>query len=838
MNLFSRPPQLPVSSLVPESSRVPKFPAGTGFPGLNSRRAIVVVVLFWSWMTTAGADGLDRQLDEFVGEHCQICHDSPDSEGGFDFGTLSRELGDAAAFATWERAYDRVRSGEMPPADMEAPPSRDRDQFLRVLQSMLTEAHLETKGHALRRLNRSEYENTLNDLFGTRISISEFLPEDGRSHEFDTVGEALSISLEQMQGYLNAAERVLDEAIADRVVPTPGVSIKASYADSREGEKFIGDKWLLLEDGAVVFFRRLGYPTGMLRDANVRVAGKYKIRVRGYAYQSDEPITFSVGSTTFRRGAPRPTYGYFAFAPGPPTTIELEAWIDDRYMIQIEPYGISDDYKIKNHGIENYRGPGLAILSVELEGPIVEEFPTRGHRLVMDGFDRREIEPARASDKQKPRYRPKFEIVDHNVGASLKASLLRVANAAFRRSVGEADIAPYVELFDRQRTDGATIEEALRTAVTAILCSTDFLFFRERSGRLDDAAVASRMSYFLTRTTPDAELLASVRDGSLCRDESVLREQTQRLLSDDRFERFVVDFTDAWLDLRQMNFTNPDQKLFPEFDPFLRFSMPAETRAFFRRLIDQNLPVSDLVKPDFAMLNHRLAEHYEIDGVDHPDVRPVRVPANGLRGGLLSQASVLKVTANGTNTSPVVRGVWVTERILGKVPPPPPAGIAGIEPDIRGATTLRQLLDKHRDSESCRRCHQLIDPPGFALECFNPVGGFRERFRSLGEGDKVTLVVHGDKVRYRLGPPVDASGQFPDGKKFSGYREFRDELASRPDILAKTLVTKLLTFATGREMGFSDRDDIHRIVSESAAGGYRLGDLIHLIVQSPTFQHR
>ena len=300
----------------------------------------------------------------------------------------------------------------------------------------------------------------------------------------------------------------------------------------------------------------------------------------------------------------------------------------------------------------------------------------------------------------------------------------------------------------------------------------------------------------------------------------------------------VTDFTDAWLNLRDIEFTSPDRSLYPEFDQFLQQSSLEETRSFVRYLIDENLPLRNILRSDFAMLNNRLAMHYGIEGVDHPEVKPVRLQQDSVRGGVLSMASVLKVSANGTNTSPVVRGVYVTERILGVHPQPPPPGIPGVEPDIRGASTLRELLDKHRDVDSCRACHQTIDPPGFALESFNPIGGWRDRFRSLGEGEKVTRFAQGRKVRYRIGPPVDASGTLSDGRTFDGFNQFRDQLLTQERQVAKSFLTKLLTFATGREMGFSDRQAIERLVDQSEKSEHRLADMIHLVVASSLFQNR
>jgi len=263
--------------------------------------------------------------------------------------------------------------------------------------------------------------------------------------------------------------------------------------------------------------------------------------------------------------------------------------------------------------------------------------------------------------------------------------------------------------------------------------------------------------------------------------------------------------------------------------------MLEESRSFFRELVRSNLSAGNIVRSDFAMLNNRLAEHYGIPGVDGPEIRKVSLPANSIRGGVLTQGSVLKVSANGTNTSPILRGIWVLERIYGEEPPPPPAGIPGVEPDIRGASTIRELLAKHREMVRCQSCHELIDPPGFALESFNPIGGWRENYRSLGTGEKVDASVNGIRVRYRAGPPVDPSGQLPDGTPFADFRAFRDLLAEQEDTIAKTVAKSLLTFATGREMGFSDRPEINRIVAASAGEGHGMRDLIERVVASDIF---
>ncbi len=789
---------------------------------------------------SALAQSFDEPLIPFLETHCYDCHDDSLKKGGLDLFELGVDLSDEAVQAKWVRIYDRVMRGEMPPEDKKQPTEEERRAFSRHLAMPIAKAHEESKGTVLRRLNREEYENTMNDLFGTKLELAKILPEDARSHEFSNVGESLSISMVQMERYLQAVDLVWEDFIVDDIKGLESNVIRVSYAETREAEKFIGTSWHQAKDGAVVFFRRVGYPTGMLRGSGVREPGRYKIRVTGYAYQSENPITFFLGGTTFARGVEKPTYGYYQLKPGKPQTIEIETTIPHNYMVQIEPEGISvSTPELKKIGIENYKGPGLAINHVEIEGPLVEEFPKRGYRLIFDGIDRHEVMPNNPKDRERSYYRPKFDVTSEDPSRDAAQSFKRLATAAFRRPVQNAELTPYLDLFNAEMESGSTFEESLRTGVKAILCSPNFLFLREKPGKLDDYALASRLSYFLNRTSPDAELLADADARLLAGDPKRLLKHADRLLAKPHSERFVIDFTDAWLDLRNIEFTAPDRTLFPEFDPFLQFSMLAESRAFFEELLEQNLSVSNLVKSDFAMLNNRLGRHYGIEGVKSPSIQRVSLPADSPRGGFLSQGSVLKVSANGTNTSPVVRGVWVMERILGKTPPPPPPGIPGVEPDIRGAETLRDLLDKHRNSETCRSCHQMIDPPGFALESFNPIGGWREQFRSLNNKDKrPEIIVNGQNVRYRIGPEVDSSGQLADGSEFAGFNEFRTLLAQDQSTLARALVTKFLIFATGREMGFSDRPEINRIVKTAAKQGYGVRDLLHLAISSDIFQNK
>jgi len=786
----------------------------------------------------------DTGLKPFLELHCYDCHGDGAKKGGLAMDELTDELADPAVFAKWERIYDRALNGEMPPKKIKERPTVDELQNLRLrLEPVLASAHDKAKGTVLRRLNRREYQNAMNDLFGTDLKLEGMLPEDGRSHEFDVVGEALGVSMTHLQRYIEAAGLVFDAAVAKTTeAPEPNL-IEAKFSESTL-KQVVGDRWVRAKDGAIVRFSEGGYPSGHLREGRIREPGLYRIRVTGYAYQSVDPLPVYFSAISYAPGSEKPILGFASFPPGKPTTIEKTGWLEPNQMLVVEPYGIrdADSYSRKKTGesIHDYKGPGFAFLSATMEGPIIEEFPSRGHKLIFGNLVRREIEPSNPKDKEKSWYTPKFEIISEDESADAAKAIKRLTAYAFRRAVTDEDLAPYLALFKKEREKKESFESSLRTVFTALFSSPHFLYLREMPGRLDDLALANRLSLFLNRTLPERELLSLAFQSKLTKDPAALRKETERLLKHGRFDRFLTDFTESWLDLRDMDFTEPDKKLFPEFDRGLQRFMVEETEAFLRELIDSNLPSTNVVKSEFAMLNERLAGHYGVPGIRGVGIRKVKLPVDSPRGGFLSQGSVLKVTANGTNTSPVMRGVWVMERILGKTPTPPPPNIPGVEPDVRGAESLRDLLVKHRSMESCQGCHAKFDPLGFALESFNPIGGYREHYRSLGnhEHPKVNLMVKGRAVQYRQGPKVDASGTFEGDLKFAGFTEFQSHLARQPETLTRALAKKLLTFATGRELGFSDRAELERIVKESARTGYRVRDLIHLVISSKIFQSK
>jgi len=441
-----------------------------------------------------------------------------------------------------------------------------------------------------------------------------------------------------------------------------------------------------------------------------------------------------------------------------------------------------------------------------------------------------------------------------------RSLLLSFATRAFRRSVTADELAPYSAIIDSELQRGSSFEEAMLAGYKAILCSPDFLMIGMESGvppraKLGDYALASRLSFFLWNSMPDATLLDLAAKNELSKS-TTLTAQVTRMLADPRSDRFIEHFLDEWLELKKIDFTTPDPNLYPEYDPWLHDSMLAESHASFRRMLTQNLGVREVIAGNTLLINQRLAELYGIRGVAGSDFREVKVPAGSSRGGFLTQAAVLKVTANGTATSPVLRGVWVMERILGIPRQPPPPNIPVIEPDATGAVTIRQMIEKHRADAACASCHAKMDPPGLALENFDAIGGWRDHYRLAGQPKKMRVgkgkdskvveepsievvsdaALRRNRVKLRLGSEVDATGALADGRSFTDINGLRELLLKDEDALARNVARQLMIYATGAGIRFADREAIDRIVAKTKATKHGLRSLVHEVVASDLFQ--
>ena len=842
-----------------------------------------------------------RDLNGFFEKHCFDCHDSDAKKGDLDLTALSSDF--SKDFKRWVKVHDRIQSGEMPPAKKPRPSPGEITAATSTLKTALIHAEAklqEPDKTRVRRLTRVEYENTMRDLFGMRLLLQERLPADGKVHGFDKNSDALAISHVHLAKYVEAADYVLDMVIATqpnapavetyRVSPAEGGGVSLLAANNG-GAVFLRNKkpdphhppvvrgiqhidrgahktlGMYEKAESVGIFRHEGPSFNPRFQAFSAIyPGRYQVRTALWSYTWDKgEVKPSRGVEAARftmiqlkgngRHGGHPSYliGYFD-APSIDSQVhEFEWWFNPKdclgYNVALAPVHIYHQYK---RDLNSFTGPGIACDYVEVTGPIHDLWPPQGHRELfgdlplvefdskLPGYPEREKPRQRitGAKNRQQEYQGDWTVKSDTPKTDARRLLTQFLPKAFRRPVTRDLTESYVGLVQQRLAAGDCFELAMRYAYRAALCSPDFLYHIEPTRKLDDFALANRLSYFLWNSLPDTELTQLAGNGQL-RHPNILRQQVERLLKHQNSDRFVRDFCRQWLRLEDIAANDADRKLYPEASTYLQNSMVAETEAYFRELIDADLDATHLIDSDFAMLNEKLAVHYGIKGVSGSQIRKVQLPQDSPRGGVLTQASILKITANGTTTSPVPRGAFVMECLLGQAIDPPPPSVPAIEPDVRGATTIRELLDKHRADPSCAGCHAKLDPTGFALESFDVLGGYRDRYRTM-EGDKAPreriLVDPHLRVSFNLGLQVDPSYQLADGRTFADIHELKKLLVAKPDQLSANIARQFAIYATGRELTFRDRDAIRQIVASSNSGGIRT--ILHQLVQSELFQTR
>ncbi len=556
--------------------------------------------------------------------------------------------------------------------------------------------------------------------------------------------------------------------------------------------------------------------------------GSYRFRISASACQSSgKPITFRVIVSGTQLTGRSGLVGYFDAPAGKPAVYEFVRYMEPKTTVMMLPYGFVNASTVHNVGAEKWSGPGLAIQYIDIEGPLNPAWPPESHHRIFGDLLRKTIKDNDYGDRS--------EVVSDQPLVDAERILKAFTRRAFRRIVTADDIARYVAVVRAKLAEGYHFEPAMRAALKGVMISPEFLFLRERPGQLDDFALASRLSYFLWSTMPDDELFALAEERELSRPE-ILVQQVERLLASPKAAAFTENFVGQWLGLRAIDATEPSHILYPEFDHLLKVSMIRESELFFDEVLKNDLSVTNFVASDFTMLNGRLARHYGIRGVDGWEFRKKAVPPKTHRGGVLTMASVLKVTANGTTTSPVLRGAWVLDRILGTPPPPPPDNVPAIDPDIRGAKTIREQLARHRATESCGACHRQIDPPGFALESFDCIGGWRDYYRATGLGEDV--FVDGRRMPYLKGKKIDPADVLADGDRFENIDQLKQLLLKDKPRLARAMTTKLVAYATGRAPQPADREAVEGIVARISVKDYGLRSLIHEIVRSELFGNK
>ncbi|MBA4019497.1 MAG: hypothetical protein C0483_20215 [Pirellula sp.] len=778
----------------------------------------------------------------FLQSNCIDCHNSETREGGLNLDELAFEPTRRDNATTWEHVFDRVAKGEMPPKNEPRPAAEEKAAFLRELAHRLRTASLseqQKEGRGpVRRLTRTEYENTVADLLHIKCDLKGFFPEDGVTAGFDKVGEGLTLSATHFARYQEAAETALADAIfhaGSQRYSQDGVSF------FKRNEKTFADYGNWKEDDSFVLTSRMFYPYTVIMGPWAPLSGRYRIRITAQARNNGgKPMPIAIG--VHNRHASKPDapelLDWRDLSETEMRTVTMEA--DLQREEQINVFGPTlhhrDDVIPLSRKGERWTKQAIVIRKIEIEGPLksdggVDAWPSQGYRELFDQLEQRSLSNITGVPAKKDAPNPAFP-VSAQPKADAERLIRRFLPKAFRRPVPEEIAAPYVARVLKALDEGVYFHQAMLDGYKAILCSPHFLLHEETPGALDRHALANRLAYFLWNGPPDEELLQCDLSQA-----GVRHAQVERMLRDPRSARFEKSFVDQWLDLQKIDATSPDSALYPEFDAALQLSAVRETQLFFHELLTENRSLLEGVQSDWTYLNEPLGWLYGLPEVHGHELRKVRLPAGSHRGGFLTQASILKVTADGAKTSPILRGNWINEKILGIHPPAPPSDVAKIEPDIRGATTIRAQLAKHRDTPACMSCHTVIDPPGFALETFDVIGGRRDFYRVPTSTGQV-IEIKPSKKRVHRGPAVEAGYTMPDGRAFANVDEYKTMLLEDKDGLARALADKLLTYATGARVQFADRDDVAAIVKSLHTDNYGLRSLIHHIVDSRPFLNK
>ena len=820
----------------------------------------------------------------FLKAHCFECHGSEKQKGELRFDTLGTNLSELHTLEAWQGILDQLNLGEMPPKKQPQPPFEENALVIKGLTSVLQKAYAARKstgGQAvIRRLNKFELRNTLRDLFyvnhpdfeptvvsglydfnGNGITAQKTIEptrsfqDDEEAEGFDNIGQQLVMSDFLLKMLIGAAEETIAMATYNEpqkpfeaetftapicTKALAGGSLGKYQRDKNETYDEVFQRWDR--------YNRIGpdkYIGGIRRPANYRITvevsahnpkpdawGNWTVREGGLIHQgrqnSEEP--FEIGlylqRNEHKRGARHHRVKSWTLpGDGKKRTFSFETWIDNPWStwigwengpwfrhnawhILLEQWYPTEYEKIDRKQKEfkkevaavlfkkGYLGPTLRVHSYRIE-PMPQEWPPQSHTALYGTGPIEEVD--------------------------LKKLFHAFAERAYRRPVALGEMDTFVDLAEQLITDGNSKQESMKGAYSAILCSPDFVYLRQNQGELNDFALASRLSYFLWSSMPDEALMKLARAGKLS-NPAELRRQTERMLKDPKAAAFGRHFPERWLKLHELGRMEPDKR--GPFGHYFRvkdFLIP-QVDAFFSDLLETNGPIRNFIDSDYTFMNKLLGELIYKQKVVGEHLQKVKLE-DTRRGGLLTMPAVMTVTANGVDTSPIVRGVYVLENILGTPPPSPPPDVEPLSPDLRGVKTLKEQLAVHRNQEACRSCHQKIDPMGYALESFDPIGRWRDNYPKV------------DK-KAKQAPPIDTLAVLANGREIKDLVEFKAMLMERESQVAHCLTEKMLTYATGRLLEAGDRGEIDQITAELKKDGNRLRDLVHLVVQSKIFLNK
>ncbi len=796
----------------------------------------------------------DEPTSTFLKTHCIRCHGSEKQKADRRFDTLPAKITTLDHLERYQEVVDQLNLQSMPPEDEPQPTKTERARAITQLTQQIKTAQAELNtsgGHTvMRRLNRFEYQQTIGDLLSLNVQAwnpAADFPPDVKVHGFDNNGRELVTSGMLLDHYLAAAEQAISRAT--HFGPRPESKQYAQqtpfYFDGKEKAKlpkiFHVDRFRFIPDTPYTDMYGRHYRGGHIPFrplyGGVADSGMYTIRVKAAAIDRDhpygdalddfrngDPLVLEV-ATVDREGSVESTgsittersVGLAELTSEEPKWFEWTTYIDQGFEPEVRfrngttatkrlvriitqkaaehpevaPFADMKSGYEKSHGLlKVYRGPKLRIYDIRVEGPHIDQWPPAGHKLMYGDLQPDELNRSTITQR------------------------LRVfATGTFRRPLRGDELSPIERMVIGKLDSGMKPLAALQLGFQTILCSPSFIYLQEGQGTLDGYTLASRLAYFLWSSQPDAVLLEHAQAGRLS-DANVLVAEVDRMLKDPRSERFVNQFVRRWLDWDNIGEMPVSGEFRVYYRDNLETAMAGETTAFFRHILDQNLPPKRFLDADYTFVNRELAAHYGLPPIEGNHLRKVSTEGT-VRGGLLTHGSFLTASANGVDTSPVVRGIYALEKVLGYTPPSPPDDVPEIEPDIRGALTVREELAKHRSIDTCAECHRKIDPLGFALENFDAVGAWRTQY--------------GKKL------PVDASGKLPSGEAFNDIRELRALLIERHETFTRSLTKKLMTYALGREVEVGDRPAIDKICEKMAEPNQGLRDLIQAIAASKSF---
>jgi mono/diheme cytochrome c family protein len=750
----------------------------------------------------------ERQL---ISQYCIRCHNPRTKSGGVALDTADLE-NVAADTQLWEHAVRKLRARAMPPAGAPRPGEADYDRLVAYLETALDReaAARPNPGRpdAIRRLNRTEYRHAIRDILGLDVDVTELLPADEASFGFDNVSIA-GLSPTLMERYLVAAQKIsrlavgsTSRAATSRVVLIPPDLTQEEHVDglplgTRGGTAF---EHFFPLDGEYQIQVKLS------RNRNENVEGLSEPHQMEILLDGARLNQFTIAPNRNRLGQ------YYADE-------DVDKGLEVRAPVTAGPHTVTATFVRKNAAlIETTQQPYQAHFNADRQ-PRVQPAV---HSVAIAG-------PFGQTAVGETPSRRRIFVCHDETATCAKQIVSTLARRAYRRPVGDTDVAKPLSFFQDASREGG-FESGIETALRALLASPDFLFRVEQGvkptapangssslQRVSDIDLASRLSFFLWSSVPDDELLDVAARGKLG-EPAVLERQVVRMLRDGRAAALVTNFADQWLQLRNLTAAAPDPRMFPDFDQNLRDAMRRETELLFESVVREDKSVVDLLNANYTFLNERLARHYGIPNVVGDNFRRVELPAGSPRAGLLGQGSILTLTSYATRTSPVRRGKWILETIVGMPPPPPPPNVPELQ-DTRTAghaPTMRERMVQHRADPACAACHQLMDPPGLSMEHFDAIG----RWRARGDG----------------GTTIDASGSLFGAAAFDGVNGLRQTLLARPDVFVGTLTEKLLTYGLGRGLEYYDAPAVRQIRRSAAAHNYRFSTLVAGVVKSLPFQ--